>query len=209
VPIDVTQDIVDRWSKKQLLALPPLSELPELLDRPLSEQEKIPLTPDLFNDLISRGVALQDFSSQTDVERLFRVSETEASNTLLFVFYNAVIRPPPPEDGTESFYHQFWDGNIRAILEYLIPTGKSIRNSCQDTFTLNQRPDYGFILRNVCAFRGEEKGPSTGGDPKAELADKLTWTYSPAPYVFGEHIQCVILYFFSILALYSLLCYWC
>ena len=48
------------------------------------------------------------------------------------------------------------------------------------------RPDYAFLVNNLCPFRGEEKAPESNADPKQELADKLAWAYDPAPYVFGE-----------------------
>ncbi|KAN0068689.1 hypothetical protein V8E54_013413 [Elaphomyces granulatus] len=61
-------------------------------------------------------------------------------------------------DGTEASFISFWDVNIRWILEYLIPEGKSIRDS-----------------NNLCVFRGEEKPPGSRADPKQELSDKLEW----------------------------------
>lgn len=33
-----------------------------------------------------------------------------------------------------------------------------MRNSNECTSTWNQRPDYGFLLNNICPFRGEETG---------------------------------------------------
>ena len=60
-------------------------------------------------------------------------------------------------------------------------------DSNRHTDTKKKRPDYGFLKDAVCPFRGEEKPSESRDDPKAELSDNLTWTYSPAPYVFGEH----------------------
>jgi len=40
----------------------------------------------------------------------------------------------------------------------------------------------------VCPFRGEEKQWSSTDDPRAELQNKLVWTYGHAPYVLGESI---------------------
>ena len=68
-----------------------------------------------------------------------------------------------------------------------MPSGTSIRDFNRHTDTKKNRPDYGFLKDNVCPFRGEEKHSESREDPKAELSDKLTWIYSPAPYVFGEH----------------------
>ena len=59
-------------------------------------------------------------------------------------------------DSTGSLDHSFWDRKIRDILEMLIPTGRSIRDSDECTSTTNQRPDYGFLLNKICPFGGEE-----------------------------------------------------
>jgi hypothetical protein len=76
---------------------------------------------------------------------------------------------------------------VRRILELLIPDGKSIRNSNLHTATGQFRPDYSFILQNLCTFRGEEKAPGNPADPKKELWEKLEWAYDPAPYVFSYY----------------------
>jgi hypothetical protein len=47
------------------------------------------------------------------------------------------------------------------------------------------RPDSTVVIDKVAVIRGEEKSSSEKKDPKEELADKLNWTYSPAPYVLG------------------------
>jgi hypothetical protein len=140
-----------------------------------------------FDNLLSGLTETKDFCHGGDVERLFRISDAEASEVLHLIFYNAVVRLVPPEDGTEASFHSFWDDNIRKILELLVPSGKSVRDSSCHTNARKLRPDYGFLKDNVCPFRGEEKSPESHDNPKAELSDKLTWTYSPAPYVFGEH----------------------
>jgi len=183
---DISDDILSRWSTKSMFSLPSISELPGLLDKPLLQAEKIPLSPIQFDNLLSNLTERKDFCRRNDVERLFRVSDTEASEILHLLFYNAVVQPAPPEDGTEAPFHSFWDDNIRKILELLVPSGKSIRDSNRHTGTRKLRPDYGFLKDNVCPFRGEEKSPLNREDPKTGLSDKLTWIYSPAPYVFGE-----------------------
>jgi hypothetical protein len=81
-----------------------------------------------------------------------------------------------------------WDDHIRKILGLLLPNGLGIRSSSLPTSIQKLRPDFDFLLRNVCLFRGEEKSPTNSDDPKAELSDKLIWIYSLAPYVFGEPI---------------------
>jgi len=184
---DISTDILRRWSKKSELSLPSISELPGLLDNPLPYDEKIPLTRIQFNNLLSGLTETTDFCYRDDVERLFRISDTEASEILHLIFYNAAVQRAPPENGTEASFHSFWDDNIRKILELLVSSGTSIRDSNRYTDPGKNRPDYGFLMNNVCPFRGKEEHPESRDDPKAELSDRLTWTYSPTPYVFGEH----------------------
>ena len=119
---------------------------------------------------------------------LFRESESESGVYLFSLFLTIVREPAPPDNGTEASFHSLWDDNIRKILEMLLPTGIPIRDDSLHTSTQKLRPDFGFLLNNICIFRGEEKSPSDTGDPKAELCDNLTWIYSPAPYIFGVPI---------------------
>jgi len=185
--LDISTDILRRWSKKSKLSLPSISELPGLLDKPLPHDEKIPLTRIQFDNLLSGLTETTDVCSRDDVERLFRISDVEASEILHLKFYNAAVQSAPPENGTEASFHSFWDDNIRKILELLVPSGTSIRDFNCHTDTKKNTPDYGFLKDNVCLFRGEEKHPGSHEDPKAELSDKLTWIYSPAPYVLGYY----------------------
>ncbi|KAF8572904.1 hypothetical protein K439DRAFT_1643341 [Ramaria rubella] len=64
-----------------------------------------------------------------------------------------------------------------------------IRNSNKHAETKKMRPDFGFLVQNVCVFRGEEKGPENPEDPRAELADKLMWVYNPAEYMLGYYCR--------------------
>ena len=140
-----------------------------------------------FDNLVSGLMETKDICRKVDVGKLFRISDEETSEPLHLLFYNAVVRPAPPDNGTESSFISFWDDNIRRVLEMLVPLGRSVRGSNHNTSTLKIGPDYGFIIENVCPFRGEEKSPTSNDDPKAELSYKLAWVYQPAPYVFGEH----------------------
>ena len=127
----------------------------------------------------------QDTCQREDAERLFRVGEySHFSSKILSVIYDG-----PPSDGTENSFIFFWDQNVRRFLELLIPDGKSIRDSSEHTATGHLRPDYGFLLNNLCTFRGEEKALGNPIDPKKELSDKLEWAYDPAPYVLGYYAK--------------------
>jgi hypothetical protein len=130
------------------------------------------LSGEQFEDIVS-ALDVKGLCNRSDIEILFRVSESDSSQTLFFVFCNAVLKSAPPNSGSESSFHSFWDTNIRDILELLIPNGTNIRDSSAHTSTKKSRPDYGFVLDNICPFHGEEKAPTDRDDPKAELSDKL------------------------------------
>lgn len=182
---DITGDILSRWSK-QLERLPSPTELRGFLDEPLSEDEKVPLKGEDFEQLLSS--LPHDICTKDDVGILFRICDSDWSPSLRSFFSHVIMNFTPPDSGSEASFITLWDDHIRKLLQLLLPTGLSIRDSSFHTSTRKLRPDYGFLLGNVCLFRGEEKSPTSMDDPKAELRDKLTWIYDPAPYIFGEHI---------------------
>jgi hypothetical protein len=153
---EITPDILGRWSTKVKLELPSISELPAILDKPLPEDEKVPLTCVQFDNLLSGLMETRDICRTDDVKRLFRVTEEEIAMPLFLILYNAVMDKPPPDDGTEASFISFWDRNIREILELLLPLGRSIRDSNDNTDTQKLRPDYGFLVDGICLFRGEQ-----------------------------------------------------
>lgn len=180
---DDFRDIVGRWQTKRLkFQLPSTAELKAFVDRPLLDNEKIPLDPDRFQSLINMTVPGGDWCNREDVEALFR---SEDGNSVLDQFF-FVVTEAPPRSGTENSFISFWDSNVRKILELLIPGGWSTRDSSRHTVTGLLRPDFAFILYKLCPFRGEEKPPGSNDDPKAELSTKLAWAYDPAPYVLGQ-----------------------
>jgi len=177
----VNQGVLESWpSKRQKNTLPSLEELAGFLEEPLCDSDKIPITQHFFESLISSPRA--DKCTPDDIGNLFKIGEPDPDVSCLF----AAIFNPAPKGGSKKSFIYFWDSNIRRPLELLIPTGKSIRYSNEHTLTEKLRPDYGFLLKNICSFRGEEKGPEDRGNPKAEMAEKLNWVYDDAPYVFGE-----------------------
>src|SRR5436190_24103156 len=95
---DITSDILRRWSKKPKLGLPSISELSGLLNKPLSEAEKLPLNRAQFDNLLSGLTEMKDICRQEDVEVLFRVSDAEASEGLHLIFYNAALLSPPSDN---------------------------------------------------------------------------------------------------------------
>ena len=181
---DDVSDIIGRWQSKRLKTqLPSIAELKALVDQPLLDDEKIPLGYDRFLSLINTTTPAAR-CSRVQVGALFRSEDGLGYSALDKIFF--IVSEPPPLSGTEASFHSFWDSNVRSILELLIPVGRSIRDSSQHTATGLLRPDYGFLLRNLCTFRGEEKPPDSNEDPKEELSTKLAWAYDPAPYVLGQ-----------------------
>jgi hypothetical protein len=180
---NVTAEILRLWLG-EVRSLPPVADLLRLLDTPFDGRAKIPLDRYRFEAFVSNPLQLSDSIQREDVE--IRIDDHERAESLYGLFYAAVMNNPPNNDATESAFHSFWDHNIREIMEALIPGGISIRDSCQHTSTDSRRPDFGFLYLNVCPFRGEEKSPTNTEDPRAELREKMAWTYDPAPYVLGK-----------------------
>ncbi|KIL57417.1 hypothetical protein M378DRAFT_171735, partial [Amanita muscaria Koide BX008] len=176
--------IVERWRSKRIKSeLPTIAELARIVDLPLSDDEKIPIPLETMKALVSSSIEMQDVCTMSDVELLFRPGSL---NPPFFKNFSAVADAPPIM-GTDKSFIQFWDNNVRCLLELLVPGGRSIRNSYQHTATSSLRPDYAFLVSKFCAFRGEEKAPDNNDDPRKGLSDKIVWAYAPAPYVLGYY----------------------
>ena len=156
--------------------LPQITQLASIANEPLAHDDKIPIPEEIMNALVL-SCGLTDLCTLDDVKLLFRAGEGY-SNLDHFLY---VIEKNPPSQGTEQTFTPFWDHNVRDILEVVVDTGSSQRNSGQHTETRNLRPAYSFIVNKLCVIRGEEKGPDDHEDPRHELAEKLWWAYTPAP----------------------------
>ncbi|KAF8695002.1 hypothetical protein AX14_001918 [Amanita brunnescens Koide BX004] len=168
-------DVLDLWRINRFTTvLPSVEELRALLEKPLTDSEKVPIQQE----------------NKRDLDTLFMIGVEVPALSIIFT---AASRPPP-SNGTECAFVSFWDDNIRKIIELLIPNGTSIRNDNQHTETRNLRPSFGFLLGTACPLRGEEKGPGDVADPRAELVDKLKadefgWVYNPAPFMLGYYCR--------------------
>lgn len=175
--------IIERWRSKRIKGeLPTIAELARVVDNPLSDEDKIPISVNRFEGLVSSSIELQDVCTSDDVQLLFRAGHGDTPLDKLFF----AVMDTPPTDGTEAAFIHFWDTNVRTVVELLLPIGRSTRNSSLHTATASLRPDYAFLLNKLCPFRGEEKPPGSTDDPRKELASKLAWAYKPAPYVLGK-----------------------
>ncbi|KAF9480017.1 hypothetical protein BDN70DRAFT_833598 [Pholiota conissans] len=178
-----TDDILESWrSKRPKTHLPSVDELQGVLEAPLLDSEKILIPETYYNTLIT---AFPDTCDESDIGTLFAIGEPDPPLSFFYV----VVSEPLPDDATEDAFHRFWDDNIRRALKFLLPAGKAIRNSNQHSETRNLRPDFAFILKRICVFRGEEQDPCSRESPKAELVEKLCWVYEPAPYVLGYYCE--------------------
>ncbi|CAG8592888.1 6332_t:CDS:2 [Diversispora eburnea] len=185
---DVSVKILDAYNKRPKEMLPKVNELVDFFEKPLPDHLKIPILQHEYDCFLNQS--LENPCTSEDLNILFRVSETESAYKFIAKILCApILNNPPPREGTEDSYVSFWDVNIRFPLEFLISDGISIRNSSYNTSTFSKRPDFGFILNNVCPFRGEEKSLNNNEDPKSELRDKLCWAYDPAPYILGYYAK--------------------
>jgi hypothetical protein len=184
---DISYALVQRL--KRAIDLPAdVVALRQYLNTPLAEDEKIPLRDvhiDSFNNMRGGGSML---CTREHLLQLFRPSEFEEADAMAALAKSAIGSTTPPADSTESAYIFFWDIHMAAIINEIISEGHAIRNSNQHPDTASLRPDYGYLLRGICTFRGEEKRLIfSGTHPKVELIEKLVgWVYDPAPYIFGK-----------------------
>lgn len=164
-------------------------DLMAYFNKPLEENEKVPLSHYCMTTLLSRGEPTI-MCSEDDLRRIFRVSEDEEADYLWTILKTAIVAGAPDGDGTDASFISFWDDNIRKILNATFAPNKIVRDNNRDTSTNRQRPNFGFLKHGVCIFRGEEKPPHySGNHPKDELFQKLIWTYRPAPWILGQYFN--------------------
>ena len=179
-------------SKRANQPIPPIQDLLGFIQQPLLDEERIPISQELYDQLISSSYS--NPCNANDVQALFRIDKPDTHCRIEPIIHAIVFSPHVT--GNESSYHHIWDTNIRSIIEVLEISGKSNRDSTRSTETRELRPDYSFILKKRCPFRGEEKGPDNTEDPKAELSSKLEWACDPAPYVLGRNPGFLRLHFY-------------
>ena len=177
--------VIEMWKNRTLPSGLPTypHDLEAFLREPLHDSEKLPVRQSQLDDMISE---YSDPCTDQDVGCIFTLSDGPFSRFIDSHFVRAVLMAPSGEN-TENTHINFWDGNIRELLEILIPEATSRRDTNKFTENGNSRPDYTLIMNNKCPFRGEEKPPGSVENVKAELVEKLVgWKYDPAPYILGE-----------------------
>ncbi len=179
-------DLVGLWMSNRVnQSIPVIQDLLGFIERPLSEDEKIPITQSEFDKLLSTPAP--DICDAGDIWSLFKIGEP-LNHARLDQITFAIKKTPFSISGSasENSYIFGWDLNIRTIVETLERSGHSNRDTSEHTATRNLRPDYNRTFDDKCVLRGEETGPQSSGDPKEELSSKMEWMYDPAPYVFGK-----------------------
>ncbi|KAG8819275.1 hypothetical protein FRC18_012138 [Serendipita sp. 400] len=187
VKINRTGDLLRRWQEP--VEANDENALIKHLNRPLEEEEKIPISRDEFDYLVT-DCHCNDPKSELgakDAAMLFRVSDEEMALGIYIRFADALDRTPT-ESGNEAACLTTRDLNISSIVKLILSQGKVIRDSNKGTNTELKRPDYGFLVNNHCLFRGEEEAPDSNGDPKTELVNKLvSYIYQPLNFIIGYY----------------------
>lgn len=174
--------MLSRWSKP-VPGLDNLESLRRYFELPLKDEDKIPITQAYFDRLCGQHALHRPIIAEA-LPNLFRVSADECAEEALEIFSRAVKQEPPQTD-TDGVFHFTYDMNISEIVGFILSNSRYGRNTNHNTSTTLQRPDYNLTINNHCLLRGEEKGVNSTGNPRNELVEKLVWTYSPLPYIFG------------------------
>jgi hypothetical protein len=185
---------------RRAVELPPdVLALQRYINTPLLEDEKIPMRDLHINSFINMRGGASMLCTRDHLLQLFRPSQVEEADALATLAKAAIGATTPPSDSTESAYIHMWDSHMSAIINQIIPHGYSIRNSNKHTDTDLLRPDWGYLLRGICTFRGEEKRIIfSGTHPKDELIQKLVgWVYDPAPFIFGKSSHLAVCAFYK------------
>ncbi|KAG8811075.1 hypothetical protein FRC19_004115 [Serendipita sp. 401] len=185
--VDQTSKLLARW--RQPIDVPDVVTLLKHLQTPLSEEEKVPVSQEQFDHLVTtyNPDAPKGELGAEKVAALFRVNEEEEADSI-HILLAYVLGWTPQTSGTESAFHAIWDVNISRIMGTILLDGKFIRDSNQNTNTALKRPDYGFLVRKYCLFRGEEKSPDSSDNPEQELIEKLVdFPYQPLKFILGYY----------------------
>jgi hypothetical protein len=176
--------LLAKW--RQPVPVPDLKTLVSHLQTPLREEEKVPVTQEEFNHLV-RPYSLASPYSELRAEQvatLFRVSDEEKAHDIHNVLEYALMRSSRMT-GSKAAFHSTWDVNIAEIFRIILRDGEDFRGSNLESDADLEIPDYGFLVKNSCLFRGEEAAPGSEEEPGFELLNKLFYTYEPLEYILG------------------------
>ncbi|KAG1709564.1 hypothetical protein DVH05_020214 [Phytophthora capsici] len=119
-------------------------------------------------------------------EKMFVLDDDAPCMEFTSLIFNKRTLNPFRRGKTENAFISMWDSIFRNVLDVLFTQAHIDRDSCNGSSTRQKRPDFLFVLDQVCVFRGEEKPPDVNiSVPTEELCSKLVWAYGSVPYVFG------------------------
>ena len=183
--LDITSELQKRWG--YAAPAPHIHDLRRQLERPLEEDEKVPVSQEDFDELLNiydGDLDMNTLDPET-LSTLFRVSPNKHAPRIALRFAHA-IHKAPPSTGTEESFHGTYDANISDIIRLIILGVKHGRNTNKGTSTALKWPDNTLSTNNNCIFRGEEKGSETHGSPRIELYEKIVrWLWHPLGYILG------------------------
>ena len=184
---DIGMELVDRWSSPRHAE--DESALRQIINTPLAEDEKIPITQVEFDRMVKFTTDRFEALHANDLAALFRVSEEDTAPLILRHVACRVVenRLLPLARGTDrSEFISFWEDLIGQTLR-LVLQGFPIRHSDRSMSTGLLRPDFGYLMGGYCLFRGEERAPGLIREPIKELKDKIVdWSYGTLDYILGE-----------------------
>jgi hypothetical protein len=135
--VDITDTLLSRWSNLTTTLPTSSQELAAYFNKPLEEDDKVPLSHLSMSTLVSRG-GPKIKCSERDLQRIFRSSEDEESDYIWTTLKATINAGAPDSDGTEASFHSFWDDNIRKIITLIDTPNKIIRNSNRGTSARSQ-----------------------------------------------------------------------
>eukprot|EP00732_Lithocolla_globosa_P004308 Lithocolla_globosa_v1_NODE_3918_length_1550_cov_3.914439.p1 type:complete len:184 gc:universal NODE_3918_length_1550_cov_3.914439:1312-761(-) len=107
-------------------------------------------------------------------------------------FYEHVllkVTDPVKPGRTEASYHALVDCIIKHTIDNLVASADTDRDTNRQTSNRDNRPDFIWLWKNWCLFRGEEKKYDQE-DPQTELTSKLDWDFpASVPYLLGYHLE--------------------
>ncbi|KAG0603492.1 hypothetical protein M758_10G097900 [Ceratodon purpureus] len=173
---------------EQTLELCEVDELPGLLRTGLEEGLRFPVIYEMWNSL------------PMNRDKLFKRSFHPEECNKICKLVNLILEPPmpaPTADTEESFRH-FWDTVIEEPLRFFYEgPWLAERNRSSVGAANGCRPDkvVRFCFHRYALWRGEEKGPTTPGDPRDELLSKLDWTHKHLPFLMAYYTRACLVVF--------------
>ena len=186
VVLEALRDSTDEWlaefhtKRIKFDLLPSIASLPDFIEQPLPV--KIRVSRNVLASWSSFPISLGDQVQK----KMFVEDDVTPCESFRHLVLNSRMLKSLRIGTTENSFIWFWDTMIRSVLDFVFSEADIGRDSSKGSSTAKKRPDFCFILNEVCVFRGEEKEPGVDIKlPRSELEEKLIWSYGKVPYLFG------------------------